>query len=90
MRVFPSLVNCCTIDWFTAWPDDALLRVAENYIVAMNLSKDEIILEDVGLTRSLSIEKEEEIPKKKITDLEYKLVEMVMAFNTNVIDSSEQ
>lgn len=84
------MVNCCTIDWFTAWPDDALLRVAENYIVAMNLSKDEIIPEDVGLTRSLSIEKEDEIPKRQITDLEFKLVEMVMAFNTNVIDSSEQ
>ena len=19
-RMFPSLVNCCTIDWFTEWP----------------------------------------------------------------------
>ena len=24
MRKFPSLINCCTIDWFMAWPDDAL------------------------------------------------------------------
>ena len=24
MRKFPSLINCCTIDWFQAWPDDAL------------------------------------------------------------------
>jgi len=23
LRQFPSLVNCCTIDWFTAWPQDA-------------------------------------------------------------------
>ncbi|CAK9798189.1 Dynein axonemal heavy chain 6 [Anthophora quadrimaculata] len=29
-RMFPSLVNCCTIDWFTKWPNDALLSVAEN------------------------------------------------------------
>ena len=27
-RMFPSLVNCCTIDWFTEWPSDALLSVA--------------------------------------------------------------
>ncbi|XP_012153033.2 dynein heavy chain at 16F [Megachile rotundata] len=29
-RMFPSLVNCCTIDWFTKWPREALLSVAEN------------------------------------------------------------
>lgn len=27
-RMFPSLVNCCTIDWFNAWPEDALISVA--------------------------------------------------------------
>jgi dynein heavy chain, axonemal len=27
-RMFPSLVNCCTIDWFTEWPAEALLSVA--------------------------------------------------------------
>ncbi|KAJ8737209.1 hypothetical protein PYW07_000480 [Mythimna separata] len=27
-RMFPSLVNCCTIDWFTKWPPEALLSVA--------------------------------------------------------------
>lgn len=28
-RMFPSLVNCCTIDWFLPWPTEALLSVAE-------------------------------------------------------------
>jgi dynein heavy chain len=28
-RMFPSLVNCCTIDWFNAWPEDALISVAK-------------------------------------------------------------
>lgn len=28
-RMFPSLVNCCTIDWFSAWPQDALFSVAK-------------------------------------------------------------
>ncbi|XP_043248669.1 dynein axonemal heavy chain 6 [Colletes gigas] len=34
-RMFPSLVNCCTIDWFTKWPNDALLSVAENTLTAI-------------------------------------------------------
>lgn len=32
-RMFPSLVNCCTIDWFTKWPNDALLSVADNSLI---------------------------------------------------------
>ncbi|KAK4472821.1 hypothetical protein MN116_004037, partial [Schistosoma mekongi] len=28
LRKFPSLVNCCTIDWFQVWPEDALTAVA--------------------------------------------------------------
>jgi len=31
-RMFPSLVNCCTIDWFNAWPEDALFSVAMNFL----------------------------------------------------------
>src|SRR5690606_21987721 len=32
LRMFPSLVNCCTIDWFTSWPAEALQNVATNII----------------------------------------------------------
>lgn len=28
LRQFPALVNCCTIDWFSEWPDEALRSVA--------------------------------------------------------------
>ncbi|XP_045448983.1 dynein axonemal heavy chain 3 [Melitaea cinxia] len=35
LRMFPSLINCCTIDWFTAWPTEALERVASMFIAKM-------------------------------------------------------
>jgi len=28
LRNFPSIVNCCTADWFTLWPKEALISVA--------------------------------------------------------------
>ncbi|XP_066570029.1 dynein axonemal heavy chain 6 [Amia ocellicauda] len=36
-RVHPALLNCCTIDWYSEWTRDALLRVAEIYIHSMDL-----------------------------------------------------
>lgn len=37
LRMFPSLVNCCTIDWFTEWPDEALRSVADHFLVDIEL-----------------------------------------------------
>uniref|UniRef100_A0ABM5FKE2 Dynein axonemal heavy chain 1 isoform X3 n=1 Tax=Pogona vitticeps TaxID=103695 RepID=A0ABM5FKE2_9SAUR len=31
LRQFPSLVNCCTIDWFNEWPAEALESVATSF-----------------------------------------------------------
>lgn len=35
LRMFPSLVNCCTIDWFTRWPDNALSTVATSKLAPL-------------------------------------------------------
>ncbi|NWT16478.1 DYH1 protein, partial [Vireo altiloquus] len=32
LRQFPSLVNCCTIDWFNQWPAEALQSVASSFL----------------------------------------------------------
>ncbi|BBN11637.1 hypothetical protein Mp_5g13570 [Marchantia polymorpha subsp. ruderalis] len=37
LRMFPSLVNCCTIDWFSEWPEEALKSVANNFLTATGL-----------------------------------------------------
>ena len=37
LRMFPSLVNCTTIDWFTAWPEEALRSVATYFLNEIEL-----------------------------------------------------
>jgi dynein heavy chain len=41
-RMFPSLVNCCTIDWFDEWPRDALLSVSTRFFEYVDLGSDEM------------------------------------------------
>ena len=43
LRMFPSLINCCTIDWYTVWPPDALEKVARMSL--MDLDIDETVRE---------------------------------------------
>ncbi|XP_069761611.1 dynein axonemal heavy chain 3 isoform X2 [Narcine bancroftii] len=37
LRMFPSLINCCTIDWFQVWPSDALEMVAHKFLEDLEL-----------------------------------------------------
>ena len=43
LRMFPSLVNCTTIDWFMGWPEEALRSVAMYFLDN----------EDVGLEKDV-------------------------------------
>jgi len=39
-RMFPSLINCCTIDWFDEWPEKALLSVSKRFLETADLGDD--------------------------------------------------
>nr|WAW84827.1 axonemal dynein heavy chain 1 [Halisarca dujardinii] len=50
LRQFPSLVTCCTIDWFSEWPDEALRSVARTFLGELpELDSPEVIEGLVGM-----------------------------------------
>lgn len=59
LRKFPSLVNCCTIDWFTEWPEEALMNVAKGLIADsdLNLGDDEDLCVDMFKIMHQSVER---------------------------------
>ncbi len=44
IRMYPSLVNCTTIDLFADWPHDALLEVGERYLAQIDLAGDDKVI----------------------------------------------
>jgi len=40
-RNFPSLVNCCTLDWFDNWPEEALRTVSEQFFKTNEMIADQ-------------------------------------------------
>jgi dynein heavy chain len=41
-RQFPSLINCCTIDWFSTWPAEALLSVSQKFLANTDLGSQQV------------------------------------------------
>jgi len=41
-RKFPSIINCCTLDWFMSWPEEALLSVAQHFLQDLELKNNSL------------------------------------------------
>ncbi|CAF4438120.1 unnamed protein product [Adineta steineri] len=54
-RMFPSLVNCCTLDWFSEWPREALLSVAHTSFEKYPWGKGEEFMIDALAQMSVEI-----------------------------------
>jgi dynein heavy chain len=53
LRMFPSLVNSCTIDWFAEWPEEALLGVGKGQIVAADLDLGDSLMGCVEMFKNI-------------------------------------
>ena len=53
LRQFPSLVNCCTIDWYTAWPADALAAVATKLLAPIADTTADVKLKLAAICQSV-------------------------------------
>ena len=42
LRMFPCLINCSSISWFSEWPEDALLEVAVKYISKVDMDTPDL------------------------------------------------
>jgi dynein heavy chain len=58
-RKFPSLVNCCTLDWFTRWPEDALLYVSSEFLKQVELPSEDVRQSLAEMCKNIHISVEE-------------------------------
>lgn len=98
LQIYPSLINCCTLDWFSEWPDDALQHVARKFIISMNLSVRamgdcSVELVDAkasGDAVAVDDDDTEDTNNVQLSDLEQNLVDIVLYFNQSVRDCSRR
>ena len=53
--MYPAFVNCTTIDWFSEWPLDALLEVADKYLSEESLGSEEEVSYFVSYIEDLTL-----------------------------------
>ncbi|CAO2583044.1 Dynein axonemal heavy chain 3 [Lemmus lemmus] len=94
LRMFPSLINCCTIDWFQSWPTDALELVANKFLEDVELD-DSIRTEVVSMckyfqesVKTLSVEYYNTLLRHNyVTPTSY--LELILTFKT-LLNSKRQ
>eukprot|EP00667_Euglena_gracilis_P000011 EG_transcript_11 len=68
LRMFPALVNCCTIDWFSAWPEQALHAVANSILDRMALGPDILRFKEEIVTMCTFMHQAVEAQSKRFLD----------------------
>ena len=68
LRMFPALVNCCTIDWFAEWPREALASVCKYFMTDVELGEGENNLLEGVVNACVYIHQSVEHKSKKYLD----------------------
>ncbi|KAF4673078.1 Dynein heavy chain 1, axonemal [Perkinsus chesapeaki] len=95
LRMFPSLVNCCTIDWFAEWPAEALYSVAQQEIVGggVQLPNVEGVLNGFKFVHQ-SVESEAkkffEVLKRKVYVTPTSFLELLGSFKTILAEKRKE
>ena len=90
LRKFPALINSCTIDWFTAWPSDALVAVAQRFLAPVKFRDDDTRQNIVSLCQQFHMDVialSDEFNRKLkrinyVTPTSY--LELILAFKQNL------
>ena len=71
-RKFPSLVNCCTLDWFSEWPKEALVSVSYKLLSDIMFPKESITEGLANMCCEISLHVNE-VSKKFFNELKRKV-----------------
>uniref|UniRef100_A0A8C2U835 Dynein axonemal heavy chain 3 n=1 Tax=Coturnix japonica TaxID=93934 RepID=A0A8C2U835_COTJA len=82
LRMFPSLINCCTIDWFQTWPADALEMVANKFLEDVEL-EDDIRKEELSVSYYSTLRRH-----NYVTPTSY--LELILTFKTLLISKRQE
>ncbi|XP_013921881.1 PREDICTED: dynein heavy chain 14, axonemal [Thamnophis sirtalis] len=56
IQIYPAIVNCCTVDWYENWPEEALCHVAKSYFSQNETLRNEN-LRDILIPMTVNIHK---------------------------------
>ena len=94
LRNLPSLVNCCTIDWFSEWPEEALTGVAADKLNEYNIELGDKFDQTVECIKYIhkSVEEESKLYLQELKRYNYltptSFLEFLLLYN-NVLKAKE-
>ena len=88
-RKFPSLINCCSLDWFPNWPKEALIKVANKFIKNIELPDDKIRDGLTEMCMNVSVDVNELCEKymRELREFRFSTVNCILLTHKNGLNS---